>query len=128
MPRILVADDNANIQKMVALAFEERGIQVISVGNGEAAVRRIPDVSPDLVLADIFMPVRNGYGVCEAAAPDLIVLDDWGFPILPDGPVPRDLLRQARKAINDCPMVALAWENKEAAEGGRLGRWGIRRR
>ena len=70
----------------------------------------------------------NGYGVCEAAAPDLIVLDDWGFPILPDGPVPRDLLRQARKAINDCPMVALAWENKEAAEGGRLGRWGIRRR
>jgi CheY-like chemotaxis protein len=60
-----VADDNTNIQKMVALAFEERGIDVVSVGNGEAAVRRIPDLSPDLVLADVFMPVRNGYEVCE---------------------------------------------------------------
>lgn len=65
VPRILVADDNTNIQKMVALAFEERGIDVVSVGNGEAAVRRMPDLAPDLVLADVFMPVRNGYEVCE---------------------------------------------------------------
>jgi ferredoxin len=64
----------------------------------------------------------NGYGVCEAAAPDLIVLDDWGYPILPDGPVPHELHRQARKAINDCPMVALAWENRDTLRGGRLGR------
>jgi CheY-like chemotaxis protein len=65
VPKILVADDNTNIQKMVALAFRERGIDVTSVGNGEAAVRRIPDLKPDLILADIFMPVRNGYEVCE---------------------------------------------------------------
>jgi len=70
VPKILVADDNANIQKMVALSFEERGIQVVAVGNGEAAVRRIPDVQPDLVLADIFMPVRNGYEVCEFVKKD----------------------------------------------------------
>ncbi len=70
----------------------------------------------------------NGYGVCEAAAPELIVLDDWGYPILPDGPVPHDLLRQARKAINDCPMVALAWESKESLVGGRLERLRGRRR
>src|SRR5579862_1981621 len=70
VPKILVADDNANIQKMVVLAFEERGIQVVSVGNGEAAVRRIPDLAPDLVLADIFMPVRNGYEVCEFVKKD----------------------------------------------------------
>ena len=65
MPKILVADDNTNIQKMVSLALEERGIDVVSVGNGEAAVRRIPDLDPYLVLADIFMPVRNVYEVCE---------------------------------------------------------------
>ena len=70
MPKILVADDNTNIQKMVSLAFEERGIDVVSVGNGEAAVRRIPDMNPDLVLADIFMPVRNGYEVCEFVKKD----------------------------------------------------------
>jgi len=65
VPKILIADDNTNIQKMVALAFQERGIQVVAVGNGEAAVRRLADLSPDLVLADIFMPVRSGYEVCE---------------------------------------------------------------
>jgi len=65
VPKILIADDNSNVQKTVALVFQERGIQVVSVGNGEAAVRRIPDLDPDLVLADIFMPVRNGYEVCE---------------------------------------------------------------
>lgn len=70
MPKVLVADDNANIQKMVALALEERGIHVVSVGNGEAAVRRISDVNPDLLLADIFMPVRNGYEVCEFVKKD----------------------------------------------------------
>ncbi len=70
MPRILVADDNTNIQKMVVLAFEERGVDVIAVGNGEAAVRRIPDANPDLVLADVFMPVRNGYEVCEFVKKD----------------------------------------------------------
>jgi CheY-like chemotaxis protein len=70
VPKILVADDNTNIQKMVSLALEERGISVVSVGNGEAAVRRIPDVDPDLILADIFMPVRNGYEVCEFVKKD----------------------------------------------------------
>ncbi len=70
MPRILVADDNSNIQKMVALAFEEHGIDVVAVGNGEAAVRRLPDLNPDVVLADVFMPVRNGYEVCEFVKKD----------------------------------------------------------
>jgi len=67
---ILIADDNSNIQKMVTLALKDQGIDVISVGNGEAAVRKLPDLQPDLVLADIFMPVRNGYEVCEFVKQD----------------------------------------------------------
>ncbi len=65
MAKILVADDNSNIQKMVGLALKDEGIDVVAVGNGEAAVRKISAVRPDLVLADIFMPVRNGYEVCQ---------------------------------------------------------------
>ncbi len=65
MATILVADDNSNIQKMVTLALKDQGIEVQAVGNGEAAVRKLADLQPDLVLADIFMPVRNGYEVCE---------------------------------------------------------------
>src|SRR2546426_9992295 len=63
--KILVADDNSNIQKMVGLALKDQGIDVVAVGNGEAAVRKISDLRPDLVLADVFMPVRNGYEVCQ---------------------------------------------------------------
>lgn len=70
MSRILVADDNSNIQKMVALALKDEGIDVVAVGNGEAAMRKIADLHPDLVLADIFMPVRNGYEVCEFVKSD----------------------------------------------------------
>jgi CheY-like chemotaxis protein len=65
LPKILVADDNSNIQKMVTLAFKGEGIDVVAVGNGEAAVKKTIEIVPDLVLADIFMPVRSGYEVCE---------------------------------------------------------------
>jgi CheY-like chemotaxis protein len=68
--KILVADDNSNIQKMVVLALKDQGIEVVAVGNGEAAVRKIADMKPDLVLADIFMPVRNGYEVCKFVKDD----------------------------------------------------------
>lgn len=70
MAKILVADDNSNIQKMVGLALKDQGIDVVAVGNGEAAVRKISDVRPDLVLADVFMPVRNGYEVCKYVKDD----------------------------------------------------------
>jgi CheY-like chemotaxis protein len=65
LAKILVADDNSNIQRSVAQALAELGVDIVSVNNGEAAVRKLSDYSPDLVLADIFMPVRNGYEVCE---------------------------------------------------------------
>ena len=71
MAKILVADDNSNIQKMVGLALKDQGIDVVAVGNGEAAVRKISDIRPDLVLADVFMPVRNGYEVCRYVKEDL---------------------------------------------------------
>lgn len=70
MPTILVADDNSNIQKMVSLVFKEKGINVVAVGNGEAACRKVPEVHPDVVLADVFMPVRSGYEVCEFVKQD----------------------------------------------------------
>ncbi len=70
MPTILVADDNSNIQKMVSVVFKEKGVRVVAVGNGEAACRKVPEVHPDVVLADVFMPVRNGYEVCEFVKQD----------------------------------------------------------
>jgi CheY-like chemotaxis protein len=62
---ILLADDSITIQKIVNLTFSGEGIDVVTVGNGDAALKKIYDVRPDLVLADIFMPGKNGYEVCE---------------------------------------------------------------
>lgn len=63
--KVLLADDSLNIQKTVTQLLQEADIEVVTVGNGEYAVRKLADVKPDLVLADLFMPVRNGFEVCE---------------------------------------------------------------
>ncbi|MEW6729869.1 MAG: response regulator [Acidobacteriota bacterium] len=63
--KILLADDSITIQKVVNLTFSDEGIDVVTVGNGELAVRKLNDVKPDIVLADIYMPGKNGYEVCE---------------------------------------------------------------
>lgn len=63
--KILLADDSITIQKVVNLTFSDEGIEVVTVGNGELAVRRLNEVQPDIVLADIYMPGKSGYEVCE---------------------------------------------------------------
>src|SRR6202049_2035410 len=55
---------------MVGLALKDQGIEVVAGGHGEAAVRKISEIRPDLVLADVFMPVRNGYEVCQYVKED----------------------------------------------------------
>ncbi|MEW6128820.1 MAG: response regulator [Acidobacteriota bacterium] len=68
--RILLADDSITIQKVVNLTFQDEGIEVVSVSNGDMAERRLKEVHPDLVLADIFMPGKNGYELCETIKQD----------------------------------------------------------
>ena len=50
----------------------------------------------------------DGYGVCGDLAPNLIDLDDWRYPILPRGPLDPGELDDARRAVDCCPMRALA--------------------
>src|SRR5437870_9183688 len=64
--KILLADDSITIQKVVNLTFGDEGIEVVAVSNGDVAERRLNEIKPDLVLADIFMPGKNGYELCEA--------------------------------------------------------------
>jgi CheY-like chemotaxis protein len=64
VPRILSPTQQQYPQDGLAGA-ERCRVEVVAVGNGEAAVRKIAEIKPDLVLADIFMPVRSGYEVCE---------------------------------------------------------------
>ena len=63
--KLLLADDSATIQKVIDLTFADEGVRVVAVGNGQDAIDQILEVAPDIVLADVFMPSRNGYEVCE---------------------------------------------------------------
>src|SRR5918998_3701828 len=63
--KMLLADDSITIQKVVDLTFSDEGIEVTTVGNGEQAILKLEEIQPDIVLADIFMPGRSGYEVCE---------------------------------------------------------------
>jgi ferredoxin len=49
----------------------------------------------------------DGRGLCAEALPELISLDDWGFPIVSGRPVPPRLLADARAAVRACPKLAL---------------------
>ena len=71
MPKtLLLADDSVTIQKVVGLSFASEDIVLVTVSNGDDAVVRARELRPDLVLADIVMPGRNGYEVCEAIKTD----------------------------------------------------------
>lgn len=49
----------------------------------------------------------DGHGYCAEILPERIRLDDWGFPIVDNAPLPADLLPLARRAVNACPLLAL---------------------
>ena len=63
---ILLADDSPTIQRLVTQMFAGGEFDVVSVSNGDAAVRKFEEIRPDLILADIYMPGKNGYEVCAA--------------------------------------------------------------
>jgi ferredoxin len=48
-----------------------------------------------------------GRGLCAEALPELITLDDWGFPIVSGQDVPPRLLADARATVRACPRLAL---------------------
>jgi len=67
---VLVADDDADIRELVAFKLEQEGHQVHAVGDGEAALRTISEVGPDLVLLDVMMPRLTGLEVVESLRAD----------------------------------------------------------
>lgn len=52
-------------------------------------------------------PACRAHGLCHELLPDLIRLDAWGYPVLATGPVPPELVAEARAAARACPRLAL---------------------
>ena len=62
---VLVADDSPSIQNKAKGILTGEGLEVVTVSNGVAAIKKLPSVKPSLVIADVAMPGRDGYEVCE---------------------------------------------------------------
>ena len=54
-----------------------------------------------------------GHGVCAELLPELVTLDEWGYPLIDPRPVPPALDRAARRAVAACPALALKLTRSE---------------
>lgn len=71
MPKkILLADDSITIQKVISITFVAESYDLTIVGDGDSAVKKAREIAPDLIMADVAMPGKTGYEVCEAVKKD----------------------------------------------------------
>jgi CheY-like chemotaxis protein len=63
--KILLADDSVTAQNMGRKILADAGYEVITVNNGSAALKRIAELKPDLIVLDVYMPGYSGLEVCQ---------------------------------------------------------------
>lgn len=63
--KILLVDDSVTVQKIITLTFSDEGVDVLTVNNGDEAIQRLQYMRPALVMADVSIPGKNGYEICE---------------------------------------------------------------
>lgn len=80
------------------------------VGVASRQVEVAPAYNRPLERGEIRLEVNriecDGYGMCAELLPELIELDDWGYPIV-HSLVPKHLVPMARRAVDVCPVLAL---------------------
>lgn len=70
MPKILVVDDEEHIVELIRFNLEREGFEVISSGDGDAALKKISSEKPDLVILDLMLPGQDGLSVCRTLRSD----------------------------------------------------------
>ncbi len=63
--KILLADDSVTAQNMGRKILADAGYEVITVNNGSAALKKIAEQKPDLIVLDVYMPGYSGLEVCQ---------------------------------------------------------------
>jgi PleD family two-component response regulator len=69
-PRILIVDDEPHIAQILRFTLEKAGYHVTAAEDGQAALQRIEEVQPNLVILDVMMPIMDGYEVCRRMRED----------------------------------------------------------
>ncbi|HYX52375.1 MAG TPA: response regulator [Candidatus Limnocylindrales bacterium] len=72
--RILFADDSVTAQNMGKKILTEAGYDVVAVSNGAAAVKKIAEQKPDIIILDVYMPGYSGLEVCEKVRSSLATI------------------------------------------------------
>lgn len=69
--RILLIEDDPDIQKMVGLALKyTAGVEVLTAGEGAAGIAKAHAEAPGLILLDVMLPDTDGYAVCRTLKSD----------------------------------------------------------
>ncbi len=64
-PTVLVVEDEIRLARTIELYLGQRGFRVRTAQNGQEALERIAEATPDVIVADIMMPVMDGYDLCR---------------------------------------------------------------
>lgn len=70
MKRILIVDDKATSRELLRTVLEKNGYAIFEAADGAEAIEKARAESPDLILLDLQMPVRNGYEVLHELRQD----------------------------------------------------------
>lgn len=70
MKQILIVEDKATSRELLRTILEQRGYGVIEAADGDEAIQRLHEATPDLVLLDLQIPIRNGYHVLQVIRGD----------------------------------------------------------
>ena len=68
--KVLIVDDEPNIVISLEFLVKKEGFTVAVAADGEEALAKVAEFSPDLILLDVMMPKKSGFEVCEALRAD----------------------------------------------------------
>ena len=63
MAKVLVADDESSIRKLIMFTLEDAGHDVYEASDGEDAIAKAESIAPDLIVLDVMMPKHDGWEV-----------------------------------------------------------------
>jgi DNA-binding response OmpR family regulator len=63
--RVLLVEDDARVRRVLRLALEDEGFEVVEAGDGQQCLTQLAGVDPDVVLLDLMLPDTDGFSVCR---------------------------------------------------------------
>ena len=88
MPKILITDDDPLMRMLLKETLEkleDKGVELVTVDNGEEAIEIVRTEKPDLIILDVMMPGMNGFEVCDIVKNKLGMKDTCILMLTADG-------------------------------------------